>query len=108
MRGGISSRRSPPPTAAAGRSQRIEELADRLIDSDHIVALEGGEAGAAIRTAGGGRIRSGEPLLTTVDMLEIEATSARRGHRQGRGRRCRHRPRQAGGVRAAPQRDRAL
>jgi len=63
--------------AAHGRGgsvQRIEELADRLIASDHIVALEGGEGGAAIKTAGGRRIRSGEPLLTTVDMLEIEAT----------------------------------
>ncbi|MEJ7715180.1 MAG: AAA family ATPase [Thermoleophilaceae bacterium] len=56
-----------------GSVQRIEALADRLIESDHIVALEGGEAGASIRTAGGGRIRSGEPLLTTVDMLDLEA-----------------------------------
>ncbi len=62
--------------AAHGRGgsvDRIEALADRLIASDHIVALEGGEAGASIRTAGGGRVRSGEPLLTTVDMLELEA-----------------------------------
>ncbi|MCA1681141.1 MAG: AAA family ATPase, partial [Actinobacteria bacterium] len=56
-----------------GSAERIEALADRLIASDQIVALEGGQAGASIRTAGGGRIRSGEPLLTTVDMLALEA-----------------------------------
>ena len=59
--------------ARGGSTGRIEALADRLIESDHIAALEGGEAGASIRTAGGGRIRSGEPLLTTIDMLEVEA-----------------------------------
>jgi conjugative relaxase-like TrwC/TraI family protein len=52
---------------------RIEALVDRLIASDHVVALEGGEAGAVVRTSGGGRVRSGEPLLTTVELLEVEA-----------------------------------
>lgn len=55
-----------------GSVARIEQVADGLIASYQIVALDGSQAGATIRPTAptGGR---GEPLLTTVDMLAVEA-----------------------------------
>jgi Ti-type conjugative transfer relaxase TraA len=52
--------------------EQIEEAADRLIASDQVVALDGSAAGATIRPAAP-LDRRGEPLLTTPEMLEVEA-----------------------------------
>jgi len=52
--------------------EQIEQAADRLIASDQIVALDGSAAGAAIRPVAP-LDRRGEPLLTTPEMLEVEA-----------------------------------
>ncbi len=52
--------------------EQIEQAADRLIASDQVVALDGSAAGAAIRPAAP-LDRRGEPLLTTPEMLEVEA-----------------------------------
>jgi Ti-type conjugative transfer relaxase TraA len=62
--------------AAHGRGgsvQRIEDIADRLIASDQVVAVDGhGAAGPRLRgrSAAAGR----EGALTTADMLSVEAT----------------------------------
>lgn len=53
-----------------GSVERIEELADRLIASDHVVALDHHPAGAVVR--GEARKRA-EPLFTTAEMLALEA-----------------------------------
>jgi Ti-type conjugative transfer relaxase TraA len=55
-----------------GSVEQIEAVADRLIASDQIVALDGSAAGATIRPTAP-LDRRGEPLLTTPDMLEVEA-----------------------------------
>jgi Ti-type conjugative transfer relaxase TraA len=54
-----------------GSVEQIEAVADRLISSDQIVALDGSAAGATIRPTA--PLDRGEPLLTTPDMLEVEA-----------------------------------
>lgn len=61
--------------AAHGRGGsvgRIEELADRLIASDQIVAVDG-PANAAARLRGRSTGERAETLFTTADMLSIEA-----------------------------------
>jgi Ti-type conjugative transfer relaxase TraA len=55
-----------------GSVQQIEAVADRLIASDHVVALDGTAAGATIRPTAP-LDRRGEPPLTTPDMLAVEA-----------------------------------
>lgn len=55
-----------------GSVEQIEAVADRLIASEQIVALDGSAAGATIRPTAP-LDRRGEPLLTTPDMLEVEA-----------------------------------
>jgi Ti-type conjugative transfer relaxase TraA len=55
-----------------GSVEQIEAVADRLIASDQVVALDGTAAGATIRPTAP-LDRRGEPLLTTPDMLEVEA-----------------------------------
>jgi Ti-type conjugative transfer relaxase TraA len=55
-----------------GSVEQIEAVADRLIASDQIVALDGSAAGATIRPTTPPD-RRGEPLLTTPEMLEVEA-----------------------------------
>jgi Ti-type conjugative transfer relaxase TraA len=52
--------------------EQIEQAADRLIASDQIVALDGSQAGATIQPSAPLE-RRGEPLLTTPEMLEVEA-----------------------------------
>ena len=52
--------------------ERIEQIADAVIASDQIVALDGGTAGATVPGAGATG-RRGEALLTTPDMLAVEA-----------------------------------
>jgi Ti-type conjugative transfer relaxase TraA len=52
--------------------EQIEQAADRLIASDQVVALDGSRAGATIRPSESLE-RRGEPLLTTPEMLEVEA-----------------------------------
>jgi Ti-type conjugative transfer relaxase TraA len=52
--------------------EQIERAADRLIASDQVVALDGSAAGATIRPTAP-LDRRGEPLLTTPEMLEVEA-----------------------------------
>ena len=62
--------------AAHGRGgsvDRIEELADRLIGSDQVVVVDGDPAGAAARLRGRSAGGSREPMLTTADMLSVEA-----------------------------------
>jgi predicted house-cleaning NTP pyrophosphatase (Maf/HAM1 superfamily) len=51
---------------------RIEDLADRVIASDQVVALEPGVAGASVAQARP-ISSSTEPLLTTAEMLALEA-----------------------------------
>jgi Ti-type conjugative transfer relaxase TraA len=55
-----------------GSVEQIEAVADRLIASDQVVALDGTAAGATIRPTAP-LDRRCEPLLTTPDMLEVEA-----------------------------------
>jgi Ti-type conjugative transfer relaxase TraA len=55
-----------------GSVEQIEAVADCLIASDQVVALDGSAAGATIRPTAP-LDRRGEPLLTTPDMLEVEA-----------------------------------
>jgi Ti-type conjugative transfer relaxase TraA len=55
-----------------GSVEQIEQAADRLIASDHVIALDGTAAGATIRSTAP-LDRRGEPLLTTPDMLAVEA-----------------------------------
>jgi Ti-type conjugative transfer relaxase TraA len=55
-----------------GSVEQIEQAADRLIASDQVVALDGSAAGATIRPTAPLN-RRGEPLLTTPEMLEVEA-----------------------------------
>ncbi len=55
-----------------GSVEQIEAVADRLIASDQVVALDGSAAGATIRPTAP-LDRRGEPLLTTPDMLAVEA-----------------------------------
>jgi Ti-type conjugative transfer relaxase TraA len=52
--------------------EQIEAVADRLIASDQVVALDGSQAGATIRPFAP-LDRRGESLLTTPEMLEVEA-----------------------------------
>jgi Ti-type conjugative transfer relaxase TraA len=52
--------------------EQIEQAADRLIASDQVIALDGSAAGATIRPTAP-LDRRGEPLLTTPEMLEVEA-----------------------------------
>jgi Ti-type conjugative transfer relaxase TraA len=52
--------------------EQIEQAADRLIASDQVVALDGSQAGATIGPSAPLE-RRGEPLLTTPEMLEVEA-----------------------------------
>lgn len=58
--------------ARGGSVEQIEAVTDRLIGSDQVVALDGSAAGATIRSAAP-LDRRGEPLLTTPEMLEVEA-----------------------------------
>ena len=84
-----------------GSVEQIEAVADRLIASDHVVALDGTAAGATIRPTAP-LDRRCEPLLTTPDMLEVEArmidqAAGRVGEgagvvRLGEGERFDHRP----------------
>jgi Ti-type conjugative transfer relaxase TraA len=52
--------------------EQIEQAVDRVIASDQVVALDGSAAGATIRPTAP-LDRRGEPLLTTPEMLEVEA-----------------------------------
>lgn len=55
-----------------GSVEQIEAVADRLIASEQVVALDGSAAGATIRPTAPLE-RRGEALLTTPDMLAVEA-----------------------------------
>ncbi|NLT06672.1 MAG: relaxase domain-containing protein [Solirubrobacterales bacterium] len=70
-----------------GSVEQVEAIADRLIASDQVVALDGTAAGATIRPTSPPD-RRGEPLLTTPDMLAVEArmidqATGRRGEGAG-------------------------
>lgn len=58
--------------ARGGSVKRIEQAADRLIASDPVVAVQNpaGETAAKVR---GRAAAHGDPLLTTADMLDLEA-----------------------------------
>lgn len=84
-----------------GAVGRIEEMVDRLIGSDHVVALDGPAGAESARLQSRPIAPTREPVLTTADMLDIEArmvdqAAGRRGDGAGvapvRGERFERRP----------------